>query len=663
MQKPLQTLFDKLSQFISSASNALNNSGWQKSSTENNHLEEQLKTLSCAVEQSPSTIVITDIEGNIEYVNPKFTQLTGYTSKEAIGQNPRILKTDKTPPGVYECLWKTITSGKEWRGEFCNKKKNGEFYWESVSISPVKNEEGIITNFVAVKEDITERKKIEEKLKLFNKYLEQCVAERTAKLNEKNLKLLNENVRRVQAETAILESEEKYRQIISTATDAVMVFDSGTRQFIDVNKACEELYGYTREEFLNMKHTDITAEVEVSEKQIQEVIVGKLHKILLRYHRKKDGTVFPTEISTSSFTYKGRKVLCGMIRDITKRKQVEYNLKQSEDRYRDVATSMSDWVWEVDAQGKYIYASSSVKKILGYDQNELLGKTPFDLMSPEESARVAEIFLEISASKRPIVDLENWNVAKDGSKVCLLTNGVPMLNNEGRLLGYRGVDKDITVAKQANEKIMASLKEKEVLLEEVHHRVKNNLQIISSLLDMSSMQTQDQETIELFAGARSRVNAMSLVHSQLYESERFDEIDMQRHIHELSENLLRICSKEKTITLDIQSANVYLPVTLAVPCALVLNELISNSLKHAYIDRQHGLISIFMQQSNEGAILIKIKDDGVGISEKIDMENVNSLGLRLIRNIVYRQLHGTIRVVRNRGTEFTVEFKYLKEDS
>ena len=197
MQKPLQTLFDKLSQFISSASNALNNSGWQKSSTENNHLEEQLKTLSCAVEQSPSTIVITDIEGNIEYVNPKFTQLTGYTSKEAIGQNPRILKTDKTPPGVYECLWKTITSGKEWRGEFCNKKKNGEFYWESVSISPVKNEEGIITNFVAVKEDITERKKIEEKRKLFNKYLEQCVAERTAKLNENNLKLLNENVRRV----------------------------------------------------------------------------------------------------------------------------------------------------------------------------------------------------------------------------------------------------------------------------------------------------------------------------------------------------------------------------------------------------------------------------------------------------------------------------------
>jgi len=303
MQKPLQALLDKLSRFISSASNTSNNSDQRRNNPENKHLEEQLKTLSRAVEQSPCTIVVTDTSGNIEYVNPKFTQLTGYSSEEAIGQNPRILKTDKTPPEVYECLWKTIMSGDEWRGEFCNKKRNGELYWESASISAVKDSEGAITHFVAVKEDITERKQMEEKLNLFNKYLEERVVERTEKLKEKNTKLLNEIVKREQAEEAIFESEEKYRKITSTATDAVMVFYSETRQFVDVNKACEELYGYTREEFLNMKHTDITAEVEVSEKQIQETIAGKLHKVPLRYHRKKDGTVFPAEISASTFTY------------------------------------------------------------------------------------------------------------------------------------------------------------------------------------------------------------------------------------------------------------------------------------------------------------------------------------------------------------------------
>jgi PAS domain S-box-containing protein len=124
------------------------------------------------VEQSPATVVITDTKGNIEYVNPKFTQLTGYTFKETIGKNPRILKSGKTPPEEYKQLWETINSGREWYGEFCNKKKNGELYWESASISPVRNTEGVITHFVGIKEDITKRKKMEETLQAQNKELE-----------------------------------------------------------------------------------------------------------------------------------------------------------------------------------------------------------------------------------------------------------------------------------------------------------------------------------------------------------------------------------------------------------------------------------------------------------------------------------------------------------
>ena len=128
-------------------------------------LETELIKLSSAVEQSPATVVITDIDGKIEYANPKFAELTGYSIEEAIGKNPRILKTSKTPPEVYEELWKTITSGNEWRGEFCNKKKNGELFWEYAFISPVKDNEGVITNFIAIKEDITERKNADNRLK------------------------------------------------------------------------------------------------------------------------------------------------------------------------------------------------------------------------------------------------------------------------------------------------------------------------------------------------------------------------------------------------------------------------------------------------------------------------------------------------------------------
>ncbi|MGR3175542.1 MAG: sensor histidine kinase [Candidatus Scalindua sp.] len=209
----------------------------------------------------------------------------------------------------------------------------------------------------------------------------------------------------------------------------------------------------------------------------------------------------------------------------------------------------------------------------------------------------------------------------------------------------------------AEEKIKASLKEKEALLREVHHRVKNNLQIISSLLDMSSMQTDNQETMDLFADSRNRVNAMALVHTQLYGSERFDKINMEKHIQELSRNLLQIYAMENTIVLDIKSNDMYFTVNQAIPCALVLNELITNICKHAYREGQKGMISISMQKSDDNTFLLRVKDDGVGIPEGFDIGKVKSLGLSLVRNLVYNQLKGKIDVRRNKGTEFLIEFK------
>lgn len=136
-------------------------------------MKEEMNKLLHAVEQSPSTVMITDVNGSIEYVNPKFTQLTGYTSEEVLGKNPRILKPSRKSSEEYRELWETITSGREWHGEFYNRKKNGEFYWENASISPVRNSQGVITHFIAVKEDITERKRIEDELRKLSLAIEQ----------------------------------------------------------------------------------------------------------------------------------------------------------------------------------------------------------------------------------------------------------------------------------------------------------------------------------------------------------------------------------------------------------------------------------------------------------------------------------------------------------
>jgi two-component sensor histidine kinase len=169
--------------------------------------------------------------------------------------------------------------------------------------------------------------------------------------------------------------------------------------------------------------------------------------------------------------------------------------------------------------------------------------------------------------------------------------------------------------------------------------------------------------MDLFADSRNRVNAMALIHTQLYRSERFDKINMEEHVQELSKKLLQIYSMEKTIALDIKFANIYLNINQAIPCALVLNELITNACKHAYREGQKGTISISMQKSDDNTFLLRVKDDGAGIPEEVDIGKVKSLGLSLVRNLVYNQLKGKIDVRSNKGTEFLIDFNFKRGEA
>jgi len=211
----------------------------------------------------------------------------------------------------------------------------------------------------------------------------------------------------------------------------------------------------------------------------------------------------------------------------------------------------------------------------------------------------------------------------------------------------------------ANEEIKGSLREKEVLLKEIHHRVKNNLQVISSLLDMTSTRIHDQQANDLITDARTKINTMALIHARLYGSERFDQIDMRDHIRELVSYLSQVYSERKGITTVVDLTSVYLSITQAIPCALVLNEVISNAFKHAFKQGQKGTIEISVKRSAQDTIFIRVKDDGIGIPEQVDIYKTDSLGLKLLRNLVQNQLKGRIDVKRDKGTEFIIEFKTL----
>ena len=222
---------------------------------------------------------------------------------------------------------------------------------------------------------------------------------------------------------------------------------------------------------------------------------------------------------------------------------------------------------------------------------------------------------------------------------------------------------NVLLTKEINERIrteqelVRSLGEKELLIKEIHHRVKNNFQIISSLLDMKSMRSRDREVCKVMEDTQTKIHNMALIHTQLYQSQFFDQIDMERHIKDLFSYLSEVYGHMKNVVaLTIDCSNVLLPVTQAIPCAIIINELLSNSFKHAFEKRKKGTILIYMKNSDNSRVFIRIKDNGIGIPTEMDINKLDSLGLKLVANLVRIQLKGEMEIRRDEGTEITIRF-------
>jgi two-component sensor histidine kinase len=208
-----------------------------------------------------------------------------------------------------------------------------------------------------------------------------------------------------------------------------------------------------------------------------------------------------------------------------------------------------------------------------------------------------------------------------------------------------------------NDKLLASLKEKDLLLKEVHHRVKNNLQVVASLLDMTRYRSREPAVSAALLGARSKIQTMALIHTQLYRKHSVDFIDMQKQIHDLYQNLRVLYPAGGQIRFHLDADNTHLSVTQALPCALIVNELLSNALKHAFSQRADGNIYISMKQPRMGKLHLCVSDDGCGLPAEMRMEKISSLGLKLVRVLVVDQLEGTLRVESAPGATFHIYFR------
>jgi PAS domain S-box-containing protein len=336
--------------------------------------------------------------------------------------------------------------------------------------------------------------------------------------------------------------------------------------------------------------------------------------------------------------------------------------------YRDITTSETllsrildiadDAIISVDERQTVIMFNQGAEKMFGYVAREVLDQ-PIDVLLPAGVAQQHRRYVH-DFGKSPIAARrmgERGEIAgrrKDGT-VFPAEASISKVDNEGGRI-YTVILRDVTERRASDEKIRASLREKEVLLQEIHHRVKNNLQVVSSLLSLQSRGVLDEDTRQKFKESQNRVHSMALIHEQLYQSPSLSQINYPQYIQQLAAHLFRSYRVSSSrIDLQTEIEDVELGVDVAVPCGLIINELLSNSLKYGFPNGRGGFIRIELRQLPEGRIALQVADNGVGLAEEVGFWSTETLGLRLVGTLV-KQLQGDIHVDRAGGTAVLIRF-------
>lgn len=336
-------------------------------------------------------------------------------------------------------------------------------------------------------------------------------------------------------------------------------------------------------------------------------------------------------------------------------------LEKRERRLSLITDNMMDMVTQFNSRGINQYISPSSSKILGYEPHELLGKNALDLVHPDDISRLKESFIKARDSNTPI-EIEYRYQNSSGRYIWIQTVGKPIFNQENVHQGFICSSRNVDDRKHAEEQIKASLEEKRVLLKEIHHRVKNNMQIVSSLLSLQSMYIEDEDALNVFKESQDRVKSMAMIHESLYQTPNLARINFDEYIQNLVSGLFNSYStNSKLIEPKLDLCRVSLDIDTAIPCGLILNELVTNSIKHAFSTNKnygfekYGIINVKLSRENE-MIEIVVRDNGVGFPGDIDFKNTSSLGLQLVNNLV-NQINGIIELNNNSGTEFRIRFR------
>jgi PAS domain S-box-containing protein len=335
-------------------------------------------------------------------------------------------------------------------------------------------------------------------------------------------------------------------------------------------------------------------------------------------------------------------------------KQRTQQLEVSEKELRDIFNTAHDAIIVFDPNHEIVYnVNKRACDMYGFTRPEFIGMS---METISKDVRTGKSKIKEVMQRGSFLNFETIHYRKDGTEMILEVNA--------SVINYRGkpailsISRDITERKHAEQQIKRSLEEKEILLKEIHHRVKNNMQIISSLLDLQSDALGNSMVFQAFQDSKNRIRSMALVHENLYQSGDLARINTEEYIRSVVDYFLSTYGKvEDRIVPNIQVENISLDMDTAVPIGLILTELLSNALKHAFLPGRKGKLTIRFRSQGKKALALIVQDNGVGLPRDIDINRPGSLGLQLV-SLLTRQLEGTIEVERRSGTSFKVTIPY-----